>query len=1148
LHPERVFKLFFYIIIIDSGFKILAMAMFLENFTIEKQWQQFIEKYERANTEDKKGSSGSLETLIADENIWPFVMSAFLKSFNMPVLVITSTLERACELEKEINCIIPEVKIFNFPSLGNSIFYKNKITAAGNLVRRLNTIKNLFNTYSSKYPFFVIASSNSLLNLMSASKAGKLETIKILTGGGYDREQLISRFTDSGYERVNRVYDRGEFSVRGEVFDIFDIASENPARIDFLGDEAEKIFFYDISSQKLTKKSDKISIFPNTNPWKIKEVYSIKPPEKMISFIDMLKKSIPKFAVIFCDPIEICLKVRSDIDILHKVFDRDKDILATASKEVADSYLVKKDFLEKEDFYLKLNIVSTKEQATAEGEFNLHKIARQKKSFGNSVVFVKNIKKDLKSGRKVIISIGGSKRRKKIEELFLGSSISYSYLGDGVEAKYDLLRSGVVGISKSRLYRGYQSRDVSLYGELDIYDQMQYRISKKKISAGKEFEHFKPGEYIVHKNHGIGKYIGIISKQIGGYKREYFLIEYANNDKLYVPTWQADRISKYIGAKKPVVTSLNSKQWDSLKRRVRRSVYKFTIDLAKLYADRNSTGGYAFPADSPWQKEIEDLFPFKETPDQIKAINYVKNAMRKPKPMDILVIGDVGFGKTEVAVRAAFKVIENGKQVLMLVPTTILADQHYKTFSERYKNYPVILEVLSRFIARKKQKDIVKDFNDGKIDMIIGTHRILQEDIRPKDLGLIIVDEEQKFGVGSKEKIKLLKTEVDVLTLSATPIPRTLQMSLTGVRDIILIETHPEGRNPIETFVGEIDYQVVRRAVERELARAGQVYYVYNRISGIENKKIQLQQLVPEARVALTHGRMDGSRIEKVMSDFVNKKYDILLTTSIIESGMDIGNVNTLIVENSHLFGLSQLYQLRGRVGRSSERAYSYLFYPGRGNLSLAAFQRLKALKEYTDLGSGYNIAMRDLKIRGAGEILGPRQHGHINSVGFDMYCQIVKEEIEKLKGKKIEEDINVQIDLPVSAYIPKSYVGSEEDRVNIYKVLGNAKSLSEIDQVRKNMNLQYKKAPLVVDNLVNIAKLKYLLRKARIEKLVFSREKGIYLKKVDMSQSRAGEMNKKNKDLSYEPVSKQIIIKEVSKNIDLDLVLSSLNDIMSFI
>ncbi len=1123
------------------------MAMFLENFISEKQWQQFIERYKKTNAEGKKGKSTSLGTLIVDENIWPFAISAFFKCFNIPALVITSTLERACELEQEINCIIPEARIFNFPSLGSSIFYRNKTAAAENLASRLNVVRNLLNARNSNDSPLIIATSNSLLNLMPASQVKRMENIRILIGKEYNRDQLISKFISSGYERVYRVYDRGEFSIRGEVMDIFDITGNSPVRIDFLGDEAEKIFLYDISSNKLIKGLNKISVFPNINPWKIEKKDAAKSTDKMISFIDLLKNNILKFAVILCDPVEIYLKIRSDIDIIHRIFDRDKDILITSSKEIADSYLVKRDFLEKEDFYLKLNIISTKEQAPGKGEFNLSSITKQKRSFGNSIDFIRNIKKDLKSSKKVIISIDGSERRKKIEELFLDSSVSYNYLQARAGIKYNLPKSGIVDISDLRLYRGYCSRDVSLYGELDIYDRMQYQISERKISPGSDLEHFKPGEHVVHKNHGIGKYVDVVSKQVGGYKREYFLIEYANNDKLYVPTWQADRITRYIGEKNPTITPLNSKQWDSLKRRVRKSVHKLAIDLAKLYAERDSSIGYAFPADSPWQKEIEDLFPFKETPDQIKVINYVKGAMSKPKPMDILVIGDVGFGKTEVAVRAAFKSIEDGKQVLMLVPTTILADQHYQTFSERYKNYPVILEVLSRFRTRKKQKDIVKEFNDGKIDMIIGTHRILQEDIKPKDLGLIIVDEEQRFGVGSKEKIKLLKTEVDVLTLSATPIPRTLYMSLTGVRDIALIETYPEGRNPIETFVGEIDYQVVRRAIEREIARGGQVYYVYNRISGIENKKIQLQRLVPQAGIALTHGQMEGGKIERIMSDFINKKYDILLTTSIIESGMDIGNVNTLIVENSQLFGLSQLYQLRGRVGRSSERAYSYFFYSSKKNLSLQAFQRLKTLAEYTDLGSGYSVAMRDLEIRGAGEILGPRQHGHINSVGFDMYCQIIKEEIEKLKGKKIEEDINVQIDLPVSAYIPRSYIESEKDRINIYKVLGNAESPGEIDQIKEKMDLRYKKAPPVVDNLVNIARIKYLLRKARIEKIIFSDGKGIILRKVDMSQNKAGDMNRKNRNLLYNPVSKQIIIKKVGKNINLDLVLSDLNDIISF-
>lgn len=1122
--------------------------MFLKNFINEKQWQQFIEKYERTNIKGKKDGAANLDTLIADENIWPFVIGAFLKYFDIPALAVTSTFERASELEQEISCIVPEVKISNFPGLGNGIFYKNRITAPENLTGRLRVIKNLQNAGNFGNRFLIIATSNSLLNLMPVSKLKKIKSIEIKAGNEYKRDQLISDLVGNGYERVHMVYDRGEFSVRGEVIDIFDATGENPVRTDFIGDEAEKIFSYDVANNKIIKNLNKVSLFPNINPWEIEETISSKSADRMISFIDLLKDSVPKIAMILCDPVEIYLKIRSDIDILSQIFDRDKDILKTGGKEIADAHIVKKDFLERKDFYLKLNIVSARERAGGIGEFNLGKIAKQKKSFGNSADFIQNVKNDFKASRKVIISIDGSERRKKIEELFLNSSVSFNYLKTGDNVDFNLFQPGIAGISDRRLYRGYESGSVSLYGELDIYDRMQYPMSPGKITAAAGMEYFKPGEYVVHKNHGIGKYIDMISKQVNGYKREYFLIEYANKDRLYVPTWQADRIGRYIGEKKPNITPLNSTQWDGLKKRVRKSVHKLAIDLAKLYAERNSASGYAFPADSPWQKEMEDLFPFKETPDQVKAIEYVKNAMSNQKPMDILLIGDVGFGKTEVAIRAAFKSIEDGKQVLMLVPTTILADQHYQTFSERYRNYPVNLEVLSRFRVRKRQMQIVKDFNEGKIDMIIGTHRILQEDIRPRDLGLIIIDEEQRFGVGSKEKIKLLKTEVDVLTLSATPIPRTLYMSLTGVRDIVLIETYPEGRNPIETFVGEIDYQVVRRAIEREMARGGQIYYIYNRVAGIESKKIQLKRLVQHANIALTHGQMEGSEIEKIMTDFINKKYEILLTTSIIESGMDISNVNTLIVENSQLLGLSQLYQLRGRVGRSSERAYSYFFYPGRKNLGLQAFQRLKTLAEYTDLGSGYNVAMRDLEIRGAGEILGPRQHGHINSVGFDMYCQIIKEEIDKLKGEKIEEDINVQIDLPVSAYIPKNYIESEKERINIYKTLGSAENPDEIDEIRDKMNQRYKKMPPVVNNLVNIARIKYLLRKAKIEKIIFHNGKGIILKKVDMPLSKAGEMNIKNDNLLYEPVSRQITIKKTGKNIDLDLVLNDLNDIISFI
>jgi len=1120
--------------------------MFLDFFSLEKQWQEFLEKYEKVSSIGKVDKGMGSPMLIADENIWPFVISAFYAFLKLPLLVVTTTMESAVELEHEIRCLISGVEVLRFSGMGNGIFYKNKVTPPGNLIEKLKVIRRLTEDRQDK-KFLIIATSNSLTNRISSSKINEIRrSIRISTGVEHERDKFITELESLGYERVDKVYDRGEYSVRGGIVDIFDVTCEQSVRVDFVGDEVDKIFFYDVTSQKPLRNLKSKSIFPFINLWEIEGSGSDKPSGGTLSLVDLLRKEVRNLSIVLCDPEEIYLKMKSDLDILKKTFERDKDILISDRKFLEDFYIVKEDFFEKEVFSRKLNLVSRGRDDLGGHKFTLGKIGRQEKNYGSSGEFVRNIKSDLRSKKKVLVSISSEERIKKIEELFLNNSISYNHLKTGKAPKYDFLKPGIVNISGKRLYRGFRSREISLYGELDIYGQIQ-QVQVKGTSGGKEQGYFKQGEYVVHKTHGIGRYIDIVPKQVGGFKREYFLIEYAGSDKLYVPTWQADRVNRYIGSVEPVITSLTSRQWEGIKKRVRKSVRKLAIDLAALYAERKSAGGYAFPEDSLWQREIENSFTFRETPDQIKAINYVKDAMRKPEPMDILIVGDVGFGKTEVAIRAAFKAIENGKQVLLLVPTTILADQHYYNFSRRYKNYPVILEVLSRCRTRREQKKIIKDFSEGKIDMIIGTHRILQEDLKPADLGLIIIDEEQRFGVNSKEKIKLLKKEVDVLTLSATPIPRTLYMSLTGIRDMVLIETYPEGRSPVNTFVGEIDYRVIKIALERELARGGQVYYVYNRISGIENKKARLKQILPRAKIAMTHGRMEGSRIERLMRDFIDKKYDILLTTSIIESGMDIENVNTLIVENSHLFGLSQLYQLRGRVGRSSEIAYAYFFYPGKRSMNLQAFQRLKTMSEYTELGSGYNIAMRDLEIRGAGEILGARQHGHINSVGFDMFCQIIREELDKLKGREIEKDIDVQIELPVSAYIPGSFIGNENDRINIYRILGNADGLEEIDKIKKELVQRCKDLPPVVNNLINISKIKYLMKKSGIEKITFHENRGIYLKKVNMSTGGAREMNTKNSHLSYETANKTVIMKKIDKNINLDLVLNNLNGIISF-
>jgi len=1128
--------------------------MFINNFSKEELWLDFIEKYK--NSHDAN--------LIADESIWPFLIGSFFNEFQFPLLILASTLDRTKELSMELGPLIDSPQILFYPTIGSGFFFKGKSAGIENLSARLEVFKKIMEFKDGDKPFIIILTSSSIIDLIPKSKLNGQNSIIVKSKDRINRDELISKLVNIGYERVNKVFDKGEFSAKGDIIDIFDVAVEKPVRIDLMDEDVEKIRIYDIDSQQPVCSLENISIFPNLNPWEIQSETNdlqgeqLNQSEEMISIFQIAKEHIKKFGFIVCDPVEVNLKIKSDIDMLVKSGDFEENENLKMTSGQLNSFILDKDFIENESFDYSLNITSSFLEADKEGAFVFEGISRQKKSMGNSEIFIQNLKKDLKKKKIPIISLESQKRRARVTDILLDNKISFKNCFAGKNSGNSDESTGiidffsfnrdVVNIIDTKLFRGYESKSISLYGELDIYEQLEYYRDSPESVIEKEHEDFSPGDYIVHKTHGIGKYLEIVSEQIGENKKEYFLIEYANNDKLYVPIWQSDRIHKYIGDKNPMITALNSKQWENLKKKTRASVHNLAIDLSSLYAERNLKEGFAFSPDDVWQKEMEDLFPFSETADQLKAIDHVKTTMQDSKPMDVLLCGDVGFGKTEIAVRAAFKAIEDGKQVLMLVPTTILADQHYRTFSERYKNFPVIVEVISRFKSKKSQNEILKNFKDGKIDMLIGTHRLLSNDIKPNDLGLVIVDEEQRFGVNSKEKIKLLKKEVDVLTLSATPIPRTLYMSLTGVRDIVLIETHPAGRVPIETFVGEKDNLVIKMAIEREIKRGGQVYYVFNRIVGLHEKKYRLGVLMPDVRIAVTHGRMEGEEIEKIMQDFLNKKYDVLLTTSIIESGMDISNVNTLIVEDSHRFGLAQLYQLRGRVGRSSEKAYAYFFYPDRMHLNFQSFQRLKTLSDYTELGSGYKVAMKDLEIRGAGELLGARQHGHINNVGFDMYCQIIKEEVEKLKGVEIEEDINVQIELPVSAYIPKSYIKNEKERVNIYKTLGSAKSEEDIKSIAISIADRYGNSPKPVKNLINIAIIKNMLKKAKIEKIIYNSRKGISLKKILMSSANAVKMTNKNPNLIYLPRSGEILIKNSAKNLDLDLVLNVLSDIIGFI
>ncbi len=1115
--------------------------MFLDIFLNEKNWQEF--------------SKIRAENIFANENIWPYIIGGIFHLYRLPMLIVTSTLEKNNELIEDFDCILKDVEYFNYYPFNENIFLKNQLVNSEIIASRIKVLKKIENYKDEKKPFIVLASVSSLINLMPQDVSKFFHKLSFQKSSEYERDEILKVLSDFGYERVNKVYDKGEFSVKGDIIDIFDVSLSNPLRVDFFDNMVQKMILYDANSQERISEIDKFDISPNINPWEIynkdeTNFNNIQSKNSLISIIDFLKINIKDFCLLICDPLEVYLKIKSERDLIEKLLISHRKDLISEDVDLIKRFIVEKDFLDKETSDLKFNIFSGRPPISEPDMFEFSEIKSQQQNFGNPGAFIENLKSDVKENKTILVSTNNLNRNKKISELLAESSIPFLFIKSKQKETKVIFnfKKGVVNFLNLKLLRGYESKGYSIYGELDIYEQLDLRESKQLTITPKGFTEFKPGDFVVHKAHGIGKYIGIVSENIEGIKKDYFLIEYLNKDKLYVPTWQAERIHKYIGESDPAISSLNSKQWDNLKTRVRKSVKVLAINLAKLYAERELIDGFAFSPDGPWQKEIEDLFPFNETTDQLKAIEYVKEKMQQPKPMDILVCGDVGFGKTEVAIRAAFKAIENNKQVLMLVPTTILADQHYNTFSNRFKNYPINVEVLSRFKSRSKQKEIVNDFNLGKVDMLIGTHRILQGDVIGRNLGLLIIDEEQRFGVNAKEKLKLLRKEIDVLTLTATPIPRTLYMSLTGIKDMILIETYPENRHPIKTFVGRKNNLVIKMAIEREIEREGQIYYVSSRVMGIEHIAFELKKIVPQAKIAITHGRVEGKEVEKIMQDFINKKYDILLTTSIIESGMDIPNVNTLIVENAHRFGLSQLYQLRGRVGRSSERAYAYFFYNERENLTFDALERLKTLDEYTELGSGYNIALRDLEIRGAGELLGASQHGHMNSVGFDLYCEIIKEEVERLKGVEPVEEMNVQIDLPLSAYIPKNYIRNENERINIYKNLSIAENIDFINELEKNIEERFGEIPVVLKNLINISRIKILLKLKKVEKISFIKNKGIVMKPIIIPSNKAFKLNKKNKNISYNFRDKSIIINNLNANINIEFLLGIIKDIIKII
>ena len=639
--------------------------------------------------------------------------------------------------------------------------------------------------------------------------------------------------------------------------------------------------------------------------------------------------------------------------------------------------------------------------------------------------------------------------------------------------------------------------------ETDIFGAEKKKKAKKKLYQGqkiKDFNELKVGDYVVHESHGLGIYKGIEKVEMEGVVKDYIKIEYRDGGNLYVLATGLDVIQKYASAeaKSPKLNKLGSKEWEKTKTKVRGAVNEVAKDLVELYAARQATEGYRFGKDTVWQREFEEMFPYEETEDQLNAIADTKADMESSKIMDRLVCGDVGYGKTEIAIRAAFKAVQEGKQVVYLVPTTILAQQHYNTFVQRMKDFPVRVELMSRFRTPSEVKKTITDLQKGMVDIVIGTHRVLSQDVKFKDLGLLIIDEEQRFGVAHKEKIKKLKENVDVLTLTATPIPRTLHMSLIGIRDMSVLEEAPEDRLPIQTFVCEYNEELVREAISRELARDGQVYYVYNRVNNIADVAAQIAKLVPEATVAFAHGQMKEHELEKIMYDFINGEIDVLVSTTIIETGLDISNVNTMIIHDSDNMGLSQLYQLRGRVGRSNRTAYAFLMYRRDKMLKEVAEKRLEAIREFTELGSGFKIAMRDLEIRGAGNLLGVRQHGHMEAVGYDMYCKMLNEEVQKLKGGRVIEDFSTLVDLDVDAFIPPAYIVNEVQKLDIYKRIAAIENVRERDDMKDELLDRFGEIPKSVDNLLRIALIRVAAHKLYLTEIKGKNERIVFTFRPD--------------------------------------------------
>ena len=962
-------------------------------------------------------------------------------------------------------------KVYSYPAK-DLLFFQADIH--GNLLirQRMKVIKALL----EEKELTVVTSIDGCMDFLESLEKIKEQLIHYESDSTVDTEQLKNQLVALGYERVGQVEMPGQFSVRGGIVDIYCLTEENPWRIELWGDEIDSIRSFDPESQRSLENLEELTIYLAVEHIGDKD---------MVSFLDYFPE---ERTIIFLDEPNRLTEKGGAVEEEYRQSRMHRE--EKGSRNLPENWLCSFEQLQKE--LNKRNCISVcalePKQAGWKVREKFYLEVKSISAYNNSFeLLVKDLHQYKKQGYRIALLSGSRTRAERLAKDLQEEGLAAFYGQD-----YDReICPGEIMVVYGHAKKGFEYPLIkfAVMTESDIFGQEQKKKKKKNYSGSRiqDFAELSIGDFVVHEKHGLGIYRGIEKVEVDRIVKDYIKIEYRGGSNLYIPATQLDCLQKYSGAdasKAPKLNKLGTQEWNKTKSKVRGAVKNIAKELVELYAVRQEKEGYVCGPDTVWQREFEEMFPYEETEDQLSAIEDAKRDMESTRIMDRLICGDVGYGKTEVALRAAFKEVQESRQVAYLAPTTILAQQIYNTFVQRMKEFPVRVELLCRFRTPAQQKKAIEDLKKGQVDVIIGTHRILSKDVQFKNLGLLIVDEEQRFGVTHKEKIKQLKKDVDVLTLTATPIPRTLHMSLIGIRDMSVLEEPPMDRMPIQTYVMEYDEETVREAINRELRRGGQVYYVYNRVTDIADVALRIAKLVPDARVDFAHGQMSERELENVMYSFVNGDIDVLVSTTIIETGLDISNVNTMIIHDSDRYGLSQLYQLRGRIGRSNRTAYAFLMYRKNVMLKETAEKRLAAIREYTDLGSGFKIAMRDLELRGAGNLLGAQQHGHMNAVGYDLYCKMLNEAVKEAKGIHTMEDFETSVDLNVDAYIPDSYISNEFQKLDIYKRIAGIETQQDYDDMLEELLDRFGEPGKAVLNLLAIAKLKAIAHQGYVTEI----------------------------------------------------------------